>query len=65
MEFMQLGESRRCPQCESRKVHRSRRHGLLERIASAVLISPYRCDNCDHRFFRFRAGHPTQARGRA
>jgi C4-type Zn-finger protein len=40
----------RCPRCSSKDVRRSRRRNLLERIAS-VLIKPYRCDNCDYRFF--------------
>ena len=44
-----------CPKCASHAIHRSRRKGLLEQILHSVLfVSPYRCNACDERYFRFR-----------
>jgi len=42
-----------CPWCESPAMHRSHRHGPLERVMSAVAL-PFRCDDCGARFFVFR-----------
>ena len=44
-----------CPECGSQTIHRSMRRGLKESILHRVfLVSPYRCDDCDHRYFRRR-----------
>jgi len=47
-----------CPLCRSQNVRFSHRKGLLERIFLPLLfLRPYRCDDCDSRFFRsYRRG---------
>jgi len=43
-----------CPQCESGRIHQSRRKGFFERgILTMLLIRPFRCEKCDCRFFRW------------
>jgi len=40
-----------CPYCrDSRRVRRSHRKNLFERILSLFGILPYRCGECGHRF---------------
>jgi C4-type Zn-finger protein len=42
-----------CPLCHSKRIHRSKRKGLIERVILAmVFIRPFRCERCDYRFFR-------------
>jgi len=42
-----------CPLCHSKRIHHSQRQGILEQVILAmILIRPYRCEKCDHRFFR-------------
>lgn len=44
-----------CPRCSSRKIRRSKRKGFWERlILDPAGIRPYRCEECDERFFRYR-----------
>ena len=44
-----------CPVCESVSVRRSTRKGFVERIwFRFALVWPYRCDDCDSRFWGFR-----------
>jgi len=51
----------RCPECGSGSIHRSRRKGLVESILHhALFISPYRCDECYERHFRFRSTKEAQ-----
>src|ERR1700676_4582688 len=46
--------STNCPRCHSLQIHRSRRYGNLESgLLSILLLQPFRCDNCNHRFFRW------------
>jgi hypothetical protein len=53
-----------CPLCRGRTTHRSRRDGLIERITHYLLFrSPYRCLDCDHRFFRSRFSHSFESHG--
>src|SRR5437879_3244154 len=60
MDLIHSSEQKKCPRCSSHLVHRSRRRGLVEKMAHALLqISPYRCDECDHRYFRWRYSHHT------
>jgi hypothetical protein len=47
-------ESRRCPLCEGNATHRSHRRGIIEHLASAISIYPYRCDACNNRFLARR-----------
>ena len=45
---------RRCPQCQSNKVHRSHRRGIVEKcLLPLVLLRPLRCDECDYRYLGF------------
>jgi len=42
-----------CPNCQSARIHQSRRKGILERVILALLfVRPFRCERCDERFFR-------------
>lgn len=43
-----------CPQCRSSFISKSRKRGLKDFFLHALLSTrPYRCMDCDHRFFRF------------
>lgn len=44
-----------CPCCQSDHIHRSMPRGILERILAIISLRPYRCEDCDYRFFRFSA----------
>ena len=42
-----------CPVCRSTQIHRSKRRGTFERrVLALVFVRPFRCEMCDHRFFR-------------
>jgi len=44
-----------CPFCGCNKIYRSRRHGTHEWFLHYFrFTSPYRCQDCDGRFFRSR-----------
>jgi hypothetical protein len=47
-----------CPVCHGTHIRRSRRRGLLEWLASLVGRYPFRCEDCNHRFKRFRRRTP-------
>ena len=50
-----FAKSADCPRCGSASIRRSRRKGLLEFLLHHLLrIAPYRCKDCDARFFRLR-----------
>jgi len=52
-----LTKPRNCPGCESTQIHRSRRKGLGEFLLHNVFfLTPYRCKDCDVRYFRLRIG---------
>jgi len=43
-----------CPNCGSLLNHRSNKKGLVERLfLSAIFVQPFRCEDCDCRFFRW------------
>jgi len=42
-----------CPKCGSLKVHRSRRHGVLERLVALAGLRFRRCHECNTRFATF------------
>jgi len=43
-----------CPNCDSARIHLSRRKGLLEKgILAMIFIRPFRCEKCDLRFFHW------------
>jgi VanZ family protein len=44
---------RRCPACQSTRLYRSRRRGLLEWFSRLIRLAPFRCDICSQRFWRF------------
>jgi hypothetical protein len=47
-----------CPSCGSHKVHRSVRKGPEDWVRHNLLFqSPYRCNDCDERFFGSRVDH--------
>jgi predicted Zn-ribbon and HTH transcriptional regulator len=52
-----------CPKCRSDAIKRAHRQGLKERLSSLVLVYPYRCRKCGHRFLRFRrpSGSPPKS----
>jgi hypothetical protein len=41
-----------CPRCQSDQIHRSRTRGILEHLLTIIFVRPYRCEDCDLRFFR-------------
>ena len=53
------GEDLTCPNCERRFARRSHRKGIWEFLCSFLLIYPYRCQLCTHRFLATpgRAAH--------
>jgi hypothetical protein len=43
-----------CPLCHSKRIHRSRRKGIIESgILAMIFVRPFRCERCDYRFFRW------------
>jgi predicted Zn-ribbon and HTH transcriptional regulator len=43
-----------CPLCRSKRIHRSKRKGIMEQVILAMIfIKPFRCERCDFRFFRW------------
>jgi hypothetical protein len=46
-------ESTHCPSCNSSRLRRTHRIGVLEKTLSKISsLRPYRCKECDERFFR-------------
>jgi len=43
----------KCPKCHEQNVRRSHRR-FLDYIFSAIGMVPFRCNVCEHRFYRFR-----------
>ncbi len=43
-----------CPTCESQELRLSHRRSLLERAVSLISFRPFRCRDCNSRFWRFR-----------
>jgi hypothetical protein len=52
-----------CPKCSSDAVKRSHRQTLKERVASFLMLYPYRCRKCDTRFLRLRTPGGTSRGG--
>jgi PilZ domain len=44
----------KCPRCRGTLVRRSGRRSLSERLLSLAYVYPFRCEQCQHRFSRFR-----------
>ena len=46
--------ARACPQCQGMSIRRSHRIGFVERCLMRLsMIRPYRCLNCDSRFYLY------------
>jgi hypothetical protein len=44
--------TRCCPICKSKDVRRSMRRGKLESLVLPfLLLRPFRCESCDHRYY--------------
>lgn len=56
---------RTCPQCRSSSLMRSHRRNFVERFLSIVQVLPYRCEDCNHRFFVLRRGQHAPVVGAA
>lgn len=58
---MQLTFAKRiceCPVCQSGSVRRSARKGFVERVwLRFAFVWPYRCDDCDSRFWGFHRSY--------
>jgi VanZ family protein len=52
--FQGITASGQCPVCQAMRVYRSRRRGRLERCSRLISLTPFRCDICGHRFWRFK-----------
>jgi len=49
---MKVSLKRPCPRCHSDEVFRSHRRGAMEKyVLRLVGMRPYRCVNCDARFY--------------
>jgi hypothetical protein len=49
------GKPHVCPNCQSTSCHRSRRSGAVDFILHTFFfITPYRCRECDQRYYRRR-----------
>ena len=49
-----MSTKRYCPRCRSIETARSHRRGTVERYLLAVIgVRPFRCLNCDVRFYAF------------
>ena len=52
---MKLDSKRPCPHCGSPEVFRSHRRGTVERyLLRAIGVRPFRCVNCNARFYRHK-----------
>jgi len=49
-----------CPKCGKHRAHRVLRRGWLDNSANWLLMKPYVCDSCSHRFRALQqgGGHP-------
>jgi transposase-like protein len=53
----------KCPKCGSNNVRRSKRRGAADFVLKNLLFKvPYRCEDCDERFFGFRTSIPKKFR---
>lgn len=58
--------NRACPRCEATFIRRSHRVGFMERfLLRPSLIRPYRCLECDKRFYLYDGVHPAVLPGRS
>jgi hypothetical protein len=50
-----------CPDCQSDLTHKSRATGIVEFLLVFLWIRPYRCEECDCRFFRWSVPYKPKA----
>jgi hypothetical protein len=43
----------KCPKCHESNIRRSHRR-LMDYLLQTIGMIPYRCNVCEHRFYRFR-----------
>ena len=54
-----------CPNCESKSVRRSQRKGAFETfVLKLTPVRPFRCRDCNHRFYRLNLEFQTQSKPR-
>ena len=53
MGFRLAVKPHECPQCGSYLVRPTKTRTVVEDIVSMIFLGPYRCDDCDRRFFSF------------
>ena len=57
-------ESRQCPTCGSKNIHRSRRQGFYERLVLRIRSQrPYRCMECNGRYYGAEGLPRAQSKG--
>ena len=50
-------EGRKCPECGSGDMRRSRRRGFWERVVLRMVgVKAYRCERCFYRYYEFWRG---------
>jgi hypothetical protein len=55
-----------CPQCGSEEIHLSKRNGIIDIcILTVLFVRPFRCDECDFRFYRWSFSPRPNATGPA
>ena len=47
-----------CPRCDAVNFRRSFRRGPVEWLLRAIRVFPWRCLDCNHRFYAFRRQRP-------
>jgi uncharacterized protein with PIN domain len=43
-----------CPHCDGRNVRPSHLKNIMDKALSSLFISPYRCRECRHRFWKIK-----------
>ncbi len=51
----------RCPICQSERTRRSKTRGFFEAFLAKLTIKPFRCHDCDSRFFHSHASHKSKS----
>jgi transcriptional regulator NrdR family protein len=49
-----------CPACGSANIRRSQRRNVFENALRGLRMRPWRCQDCQARFFRFRRRQPNR-----
>lgn len=49
-----LSKSYSCPACLSKDIRFSHRRNTIERLLSVLRCRPFRCNNCQQRFWAYR-----------